>query len=148
MLNKVLLILISTNILFACSSHFEGDTLLSVPVKSNTPIVGGDLQYYEDQLQRYGGGNVRHAVSQVWGGEYPDAQKSISFVEKRKQTDQIVFDVILIYDNVPVDDSTSSYRYDIQLKENSGNFEIIKLEESWRCWPDRGHRYFGVDPCK
>ncbi len=148
MLNKVLIVFISINILLACSPRHEDESLLYVSVEHTKPIVEEELQYYNDQLRQHSTDNIRHAVSQIWGGKYLDAQKSISLVEKRKEKDRVLFDVVFIFDNVPDDDSISSYRYDIQLKEDNSKFEILKLEESWRCWSDRGHRYFSVGPCK
>lgn len=149
MLTKALFALSSISFLLACTPGHENEALLYVPVKSTTPIVGEELQYYRDQLQPYNGtGNIRLAVSQMWKEKYPDAQTSIFSVKKYEEADHTLYGITLIFDNVPDDDSNSGFRYDIEIKQNRGIFELVKLEESWRCWPDRGHRHFGAEPCK
>ncbi len=146
---KVLCVLFSISFLLACTSRYDDKTLLSIPVESTVSIVGEELEYYQDQLQQYKGTeNIRLAIFHVWGEKYSDAKKTASFVEKHKKSDHTLYDIIYIFDSVPDDDSSSGYRYRIQIQDNNGAFDIIKLEESWRCWPDRGHQYFDTEPCK
>lgn len=147
-LKLFLLVEIIATSLFGCSSQGQDSSLLSVAVKSSIPVSGQTLQHYEDQLQQLNNDNIRLKLVHIWAGQYLDAQKSLVYVEKRSNIDDSIFDGIFIFDRVPGDDSVSGYRYDIQLKANADKFEIVKLDESWRCWPDRGHQYFSADPCQ
>ena len=136
-------------LLLACTHHDNSAVLLSTPAKSARPIVGEELQYYEDKLKNYKDRmNIIFAIFHLWEEQYPQAQSIISSIEKHERADSILHKATLIFDNVPDDDSIGRYRYDMQIQNKSDTLSIIRLEESWRCWPDRGHQSFSTEPCK
>jgi hypothetical protein len=146
---KSFLILFSAGILLACAPCDDNKDLLTIPVKNSMPVIDDDLQIYREQLQKLSGtGNVTQIVSGLLGGKYASAKSSASFVERNVDGGQSMYSVVLVYDNVPDDDSSSGYRYDIKLNANNDKLEIVSMKESWRCWPDRGHRDFSTEPCE
>jgi hypothetical protein len=146
---KSFLILFGAGFLLACAPCNDNKDLLTIPVKSSMSVVGDDLQSYREQLQKLSGtGNMTQIVSGMVGGKYANAKSSASLVEKNMDGGQSVYGVVLVFDDVPDDDSSSGYRYDIKLNESNDKLEIVSMKESWRCWPDRGHRDFSTEPCE
>lgn len=136
--------------LSACSAHVDSDKLFSIEVKSTIPIDGEPLSDLKRQLEQAGPEmEVRRVVGDIWMSRFSNAQASalhIAKVTPRVGGEQ-TYNIIMVFDAIPDDDSVSSYRYDLQLSEAPSGLEIVKLEESWRCWPGRGHQYFSVDAC-
>lgn len=128
--------------------NYENDNLLSIPVESERNISNKELQYYREELSKYNNEkNLIVLLSKVWAGTYVGAGNMTVSVKKNLINNDILYDAILIFDSVPDDDSVSGYRYDIRLKESGNNFDIVYVKESGRCWSDRGHRFFSVEPC-
>lgn len=49
---------------------------------------------------------------------------------------------------VPESDSVSSYKYRFVFERNKNELWIItKAQESWACWPGRGHQDFSTESC-
>jgi hypothetical protein len=90
--------------------------------------------------------NLYLIVSKLFSEPYSrNSSISINILDGEALT---VYIVTLIFDNIPDDDSISGYRYDLKLEKNvNGSLRIIEAKESWRCWLDRGHREFSVEPC-
>ena len=78
----------------------------------------------------------------------PHAKNSLITIHKVTDDHLDKYKVTLIFDTIPDDDSVRGYRYDLKLKKNAeGLWEITEARKSWRCWPDRGHRFFSAEPC-
>lgn len=46
------------------------------------------------------------------------------------------------------DDSVRGERFDLVVERANGtSWRIVRARVSWRCWPDRGHSTFDVEPC-
>ncbi len=145
---KTLGILSSILLLLACSSRDNNADLLSIPAKGTDPIVNEELQHYRNLLEsQTGTNNIALVIANVWGKKYPLAKTTLSSIEQHRKSDHTLYVITLIFDGVPGDDSISGYRYDAKITNSKGSFEFAKLEESWRCWPDRGHQTFDTEPC-
>lgn len=49
---------------------------------------------------------------------------------------------------VPESDSVSCYKYRFVFERNENERWIItEAQESWACWPDRGHQDFSTEKC-
>jgi hypothetical protein len=147
-LKNILLAIVFLMLLISCIPNYENDDLLSIPVESERLISTKDLQYYREEFRKYKNEkNLIVLLSKIWGGSYVDANNMMVSVKKSLINNDILYDAILIFDSVPDDDSVSGYRYNIRLKENDDSFDIVYVKESGRCWNDRGHRLFSVEPC-
>jgi hypothetical protein len=76
-------------------------------------------------------GNVREAVWVIQGrGEFPSQ-----------------YEILAIADGFH-DDSIRGERFAISLKINPDrSWFITAAQVTWRCWPGRGHEYYGTDVC-
>lgn len=145
---KTLGILSSILLLLACSSRDNNADLLSTPATSTDPIVGEELLHYRKLLEsQTGTSNIALVIANIWGEKHPLAKTTLSSIEEHRKSDHTLYVITLIFDDVPGDDSISGYRYDTKITNSNGRFEFAKLEESWRCWPDRGRRTFSTEPC-
>lgn len=145
---KTLGILSSILLLIACSSRDNNADLLSIPATSTDPIVGEDLLHYRSLLEtQTGTNNIAPVIANIWGEKFPLAKTTLSSIKQYRKSDHTLYVITLIFDDVPGDDSISGYRYDTKITNSNERFEFAKLEESWRCWPDRGHRTFSTEPC-
>lgn len=121
-----------------------GAELLSLDVKSSTPIEFSVLNkmlansreaWAKDPLtiirRLTNLGRDREAVIAFQGpGEYPTYYKFVAI------------------SNGYLDDSIQGERYDIELEQDaSQNWRIISAAKSWRCWPERGHENYSIEPC-
>jgi len=147
-LNSILFIAVVLMLFLYFIPNYEDDNLLSIPVESERHISNEELQYYREELLKYNNEkSLNVLLSKVWAGTYVGADNTVVSVKKNLINNDILYDAILIFDSVPDDDSVSGYRYDIRLKESENSFDIIYVKESGRCWNDRGHRFFSVEPC-
>ncbi len=141
------------------SCHFQDDensghNLLLIPIKDSRLI---DYQDFDNRLTQITHklqttdnsneiDNPLFIISQIWFEPY--SRNTVASIETNKGDSFYAYAVILIFDDIPDDDSVSGYRYDIKLKKDSkGVWQVIEARKSWRCWQDRGHRYFGIEPC-
>lgn len=135
-------------ILFSCESSVNSAELLSVRVESTTPVAGDELKYYKAGLaNQKGAGNVMLDVYRVWGDHYPNAKFTASSMETHKEVDHTLYEITVIFDGVPDDDSVRGYRYDMKISSRNGALSVVALDESWRCLSDRGHQGFSSEPC-
>ncbi|VAW69850.1 hypothetical protein MNBD_GAMMA09-2499 [hydrothermal vent metagenome] len=148
---RLLLMLFLLCFIVACSSENKQNVsinLLSITVKNSEVISHVELNHKLVRLSRklQNINNLYFILSQLWPTE--NAYYSSISINRINDDSQDIYTAILIFDNIPDDDSVSGFRYDIRLKRNSPElFVITQAKRSWRCWEDRGHRYFDTAPC-
>lgn len=75
------------------------------------------------------------------------ANDSLISIKQINYSGHIIYKAVLIFNEIPDDDSISGYRYDIILRNEKNKWQLIDITRSFRCWPDRGHRVFSVAAC-
>lgn len=61
---------------------------------------------------------------------------------------QNIYSAVVIFDDIPDDDSILGYRYEIKLAQNEQDiWQIIEANKSWRCRKNRGHSDFSGENC-
>ncbi|WP_223671266.1 hypothetical protein [Kangiella shandongensis] len=77
----------------------------------------------------------------------PSSQELTLSISKDKKKNSYLVSITNL--NVPGDDSISSYKYLFTIKNNqSGKLIFTEAQESWSCWPDRGHQDFSTEKCQ
>lgn len=77
----------------------------------------------------------------------PSAQQLTVNISKDQTKSNYIVSITNL--NVPGDDSISSYRYQLVLRNNEkGQLIFTKAQESWSCWPERGHQDFSAEKCQ
>lgn len=150
--HNALLPLILSLFLSASCSSLSLDTLdkylLSIPVMDSQLISTNEISHRLVNTAHDSGGidNPLLIISRLWFEPY--ARNTVALIDKTKDDSFDIYTSVLIFDNIPDDDSLSGYRYDIKLrKDSSGGWQVTEARKSWRCWQDRGHRYFSTEPC-
>lgn len=148
---KVFFLTFALSLLISCSSQNKKSSnidLLSIPINGFELINLDSLNRRLQQITQKSDtpDNLYVVVSKLWSE--PSSRNSSISIDKIEDDTFEVYAATLIFDNIPDDDSISGYRYDIKLKKDlQGILQIIEAKQSWRCWQDRGHRYFSVEPC-
>lgn len=148
---KILIVIFIAFPLLSCSPQKDKGVhvnLLSIPIKSSKLINHDDFNHQILQLTHHSEkiDNLFFILSKLWFEPY--SQNSIISVNKIKDDHLDAYAATLIFDHIPDDDSLSGYRYDIKLKKDLQEiWQITEAKKSWRCWPDRGHTYFSIEPC-
>lgn len=78
------------------------------------------------------------------------ANNSLISINQINHSGHTIYKAVLIFNEIPDDDSISGYRYNVTLKNEHNNktkWQVIDITRSWRCWPDRGHSAFNAEPC-
>ncbi|AZZ91946.1 hypothetical protein EUZ85_14890 [Hahella sp. KA22] len=120
----------------------DENALFSIPVLSSENIDISDLN---KRISTQAENDILAVLSLIGGPIY---ERGAVSVRSNKKDFEKEYSVVLINDNIPDDDSVSGYRYDIVLKrDKSDNWVLVEMTQSWRCWEDRGHTQFGVEPC-
>ncbi len=140
-----LLIIIAAAFLIGCKKE---SNLLSVELKNTNTVETDDynrkLANLSNKTQQEA--NIVLILSQLWS--YTNTENTAVSVRKSNGEKHDTYQAIVIFDNIPDDDSVSGYRYDIEIHHTTqGNWHVNEVKESWRCWEDRGHRHFGIAPC-
>ena len=144
-------------LIMSCHSQDDKNAshhLLLIPIKGSSLIDHQDfdnrLTQITHKLQTTDNSNEvdnpLFIISQIWSEPY--SRNTVASIEKTTGDSFDTYTAILIFDGIPDDDSVSGYRYDIKLKKDAkGVWQVTEARKSWRCWQDRGHRYFGIEPC-
>ena len=134
----------------SCELEKAEENLLSIPLKGSVEVSHTEVTPYIEQIKKFDGTeDIQEVVFRLWRPIFSEARKHITYVREQRDTENILYQITLIFDEIPDDDSIKGFRYDVHIKHEPGKaFSLIKLEESWRCWPDRGHQYFDAQACK
>ena len=135
-------------LIMSCSSSKKSNkyqNLLLITVENSETIKHGEynkkLKVISQNIEEK---NIYIILSTVL--LMPKARNSVISINKNKYHD--FYDAVIIYDDIPDDDSVSGYRYDIKMhRTKNDRWEFIEIKESWRCWENRGHREFSLLPC-
>jgi hypothetical protein len=149
--SKRLFLVLALSLLISCSSqHIRGSNndLLSIPVNGFESIDLDSLNRRLQQITQASGAteSLYVVLAKLWSEPY--SRNSAITIKMIENVEFEAYTATLIFDNIPDDDSVSGYRYDIKLKKDlHGILHIIEAKKSWRCWQDRGHYDFSVEPC-
>jgi hypothetical protein len=147
-IDYLLIAVLVVGVLTACGNKNAGSNLLAIPVGGSEVI---DHAEYNQKLSAVDNkdeiaDNIYQLLSRVW--VQPKARSSAMTVRKIDSAETDRYKATIIFDNIPDDDSVSGYRYDlILLKSADGLLQITEARQSWRCWDDRGHTDFSIEPC-
>lgn len=132
-------------LLAACSpdANEPGVSLLKIRVESEQLIAPAQWPRPQAGNSMNASANILLELAQLW--PVPNAKNSVMTYSKTH--DGQGYTAILIVDEVVGDDSVSGYRYQLGLKKVDSKWIIVEAKKSWRCWPDRGHKHFSIQPC-
>lgn len=147
----ILNVMFMVSFLISCSlqKNKGNSNLLSISVEGSELIdhdgFNNRLSQMTNNLNK--ADNLYLILSELWSEPY--SQYSVMSINKLKDHGlDDVYAATLIFDNIADDDSIMGYRYDVKFKKNlQGIWQITEVKRSWRCWQDRGHSYFSVEPC-
>lgn len=143
-------LILSTLLFMACSegeSGSEAENLLSVSRKGNEAMDRDRLNASLADMTR--AANTSEDLQVLLPKLLGNASSQNSLVSVSRVNDQRdAYVAVLVFDAIADDDSVSGYRYDLHIdREAQGRWRITEAKRSWRCWKDRGHRYFSIEPC-
>ncbi|MDR2009603.1 MAG: hypothetical protein LBQ22_03895 [Bacteroidales bacterium] len=57
------------------------------------------------------------------------------------------YKITLIHEGVP-DDSVSAVKIIMKAKRNGCKWTVTEIKKTWKCWKERGHADWGIEPCR
>lgn len=142
--------ILTTLLFMGCSVGESGsgaENLLSVSRKGNEAMDRDRLNASLANMTRAANRseNLQVLLTKLLGNAL--SQNSVVSVT-RVDGQRDAYVAVLVFDAIADDDSVSGYRYDLHVdREAQGRWRITEAKRSWRCWKDRGHRYFSIEPC-
>lgn len=131
-------------------NQFEVDTIELVSTAS-APLKM--IETYQEQISSLEDlDRASDKVLALLRATYPRAERSASKVHALRWIVDIPGRaesrrVRAVFDNVPDDDSVSGFYFELMLTQTDRGPKIENFQQSWRCWPGRGHQRFKAEPC-